>query len=1037
MQPPANSDTAPTPDGLWRDLDEIGGGRAGGMDSGPRSDPERAADPGALGPPLDRRQFLQVAGASLALSGLGGCGRPPLETNLPYVHAPEHVVPGQPLFYATALPLDGFGRGVLVEADMGRPTKVEGNPQHPASRGGTDIFAQAAVLELWDPDRSQETLQRGNPASWDELLALLDHKRTRLSQGNGAGLAVLTGPVSSPSLGAQLSQMLNDLPGARWYHPHPAAEVLAATEAAFGARLLPRLHLDRAAVVLSLDADPLGPGPDQVAYARDFAAARRPESESGPGQEPAGGDRFLRLYAVEPTPSLTGAMAEHRLPLRWQQVETLARRVADRLGLDVADPPGEIAVPEQWLAALVADLQRHGRRALVVAGERQPEPVHRLACAINAHLGAIGSTVTYLPPASATAEPHAGGLAALAKDLRAGGIELLLVLDANPVYEAPADLRFADAIAKAGDVVHLGAYVDETAALADWHVPAASPLESWGDLRSPDGTATIVQPVIAPLNGGHTAAELLDALLSDNGPRPPYELVRDYWRQRLGAEGFEQAWQQALRRGYVAGTALSAQQVTLQPAWRQGMQRRDAPDLAGAGLDLLFQPDATIRDGRFANNAWLQELPKPFTKLTWDNAALIAPQTAARLGLTDGDLVDMRFQDRRLQAPVWRLPGQAPDTITLPLGYGRRRAGRFGTGIGFDANALRTTVAPSLATGAELGPVGPDAGTLRATAAPLLATGVELPPGSRRVELATTQNHQRMEGGEPLRTATLAQYHATDGELVEQHALPSLYPPWPRGEHEWGMSIDLNACIGCNACTIACQAENNIPSVGKEQVRRGREMHWIRVDRYFSGPPEAPRILFQPVPCMHCEDAPCEVVCPVGATLHDSEGLNLQVYNRCVGTRFCSNNCPYKVRRFNFLQYTGSFARAQRNPQVTVRMRGIMEKCTYCLQRINAARIEAQTTGRELRDGDVITACQGVCPTRAIVFGDLTLEDSEVVQARSSKRSYALLHELNTRPRTTYQVRLSHPNPALAERAPDEGDGGGGAEGQGSGAGAS
>jgi molybdopterin-containing oxidoreductase family iron-sulfur binding subunit len=428
------------------------------------------------------------------------------------------------------------------------------------------------------------------------------------------------------------------------------------------------------------------------------------------------------------------------------------------------------------------------------------------------------------------------------------------------------------------------------------------------------------------------------------------------------------------------------------------MSQPPAHDTDAAGVDVVFRPDETVRDGRFANNAWLQELPKPFTKLTWDNAALIAPQTAARLGVSDGDVVDIRLGGRQLAAPVWRLPGQAPDTITLPLGYGRRQAGRFGTGSGFDAHALRTSATPWLASGAVLQPTG------------------------RRLVLATTQHHQRMEGGEPLRTATLASYQAADGELVEQPALPSLYPPWPRAEHAWGMSIDLNACIGCGVCTLACQAENNIPSVGKAQVHRGREMHWIRVDRYFAGPPEAPHILFQPVPCMHCEDAPCEIVCPVGATLHDAEGLNLQVYNRCVGTRFCSNNCPYKVRRFNFLKYAGNFAEAQRNPQVTVRMRGVMEKCSYCLQRINAARIQAQTNGRMLQDGDVITACQGACPTQAIVFGDLNLADSQVVQAQASGRSYQLLHALGTRPRTTYRVRLSNPNAAVANRADTDGE---------------
>jgi len=536
MHKASNRDSAPKPERLWRGLDEGGDtlrtklhGELGDEYSmKPVPDPLHEAGPGAHAVSLDRRQFLQLAGASLALSGLAGCGRPPREANLPYVHAPEHMVPGQPLFYATALPLDGFGRGVLVEADMGRPTKVEGNPRHPASRGGTDIFAQAAVLDLWDSDRSREPLHQGQPATWESLLAMLSRSRAQLADRAGTGLAVLTGPVSSPTLGAQLAQLLKDLPEARWYHASPAgeAEALLAGEAAFGARVLPLLHMDRAAVMLSLDADPLGPGPDQVAYARDFCAARKPEATPRSGDDRS--DSFLRLYAVEPTPSLTGAMAEHRLALRWPQVEIVARRVANRLGLAVADSASDGGIPQQWLEALVADLERYGDRALVVVGERQNEAVHRVACAINSHLGAIGSTVSYRPPALATAEAHVGGLDSLAEDLRAGDIQLLLILDTNPIYEAPANLDLARAMATAGEVVHLGLYVDETAAAADWHVPAAHPLESWGDLRSPDGTATIVQPLIAPLYAGHTAGELLDALLSRDGPRAPYELVRGY-----------------------------------------------------------------------------------------------------------------------------------------------------------------------------------------------------------------------------------------------------------------------------------------------------------------------------------------------------------------------------------------------------------------------------------------------------------------------------------------------------------------------------
>jgi molybdopterin-containing oxidoreductase family iron-sulfur binding subunit len=905
-----------------------------------------------------------------------------VETILPYVNAPENLVPGQPLFYASALPLDGYARGVLVETDMGRPTKVEGNPGHPASLGGTDIYAQAAVLDLWDPDRSRTVLSGGQPATWEALLRSLDDHRERLQTSKGRGLAVLTGTLTSPSLAAAMNRLLERYPQAGWYHPRPAgeAEALAASQAAFGEPLVPRLHLERAGVMLCLDADPLGPGPEQVAHARAFARARDPEAQ-----------RFLRLYAAEPTPGLTGAMADHRLALRHREVETLARRLAFRLGLDLPEPdPGNL--PDRWVEALIRDLREQGQHALVIAGPRQPEAVHRLACAINAQLGAIGTTVDYAPCAAATATPHAGGLAELAEALRGDEVDLLLMLEVNPVYEAPADLGLAEALPHAGAAVHLGLYPDETAAISDWHVPAAHPLESWTDLRAADGTASIVQPAIAPLHDGRTGAELLEAL-QDGAPRTAHEIVREHWRTALGTDDFDTVWQRALRVGVVGGTAIAAREVKLAPDWQRGMAD-PARGSAPSGLDLVFRPDATVHDGRFANNAWLQELPKPFTRITWDNAVLMAPATARRLGLDDGDVVRVRLGERTIEGPVWRLPGQAPETLTLPLGYGRRRAGRIGTGRGFDVNALRTAAAPWAATGAELS-----------------ATG-------RREALATTQNHHRMEGRAPLRTATLTDYRGRTGPLAEAPPLPSLYPARDSDGHAWGMSIDLGSCIGCGACTLACQAENNIPVVGKEEVARGREMHWIRVDRYFAGPPDAPRILFQPVPCMHCEDAPCEVVCPVGATLHDSEGLNLQVYNRCVGTRFCSNNCPYKVRRFNFLDYTGGRGQsieAQRNPQVTVRQRGVMEKCTYCLQRINAARIHAQTTGAELKDGDVVTACQAACPTRAIVFGDLNLADSRVARAKSSPRTYALLRELGTRPRTTYQIRLSNPGRGVDE----------------------
>jgi molybdopterin-containing oxidoreductase family iron-sulfur binding subunit len=930
-------------------------------------------------PLLDRRAFLRLAGGGLALAGLAACSRAPDETLVPYVNAPEHLLPGQSLFYASALPLDGYARGVLVETVMGRPIKIEGNPEHPASLGATDVYAQAAVAELWDPDRSPSVLHNGQPSTWSAVLEALQETHRRVAPSEGRGLAILTDTLTSPTLAAQLRKLLARWPGARWYHEPDAGEAasLAAAQQAFGERLLPRLDLQSAAVVVALDADPLGPGPEQVRHAGAFARARQVDTASG---------RYARLYVAEPSPTLTGAAADHRLAVQASRIEALTRAIAHRLGLGLAPPP-TVPVPQAWLTALVDDLRRHGSRALVVAGARQPEAVHRMVCAINAQLGAIGNTLGYAEPAAATATVHAGGLAALSEVLRTGAVDTLMLLEVNPVYTAPADLAFDQALQHAGTVFHLGLYPDETAQHSQWHIPAAHPLESWGDLRAVDGTASIVQPTIAPLHGGRSAGELLQGL-SGEIPEGPYQQLRAHWRSALSGSDFEDAWHESLRRGVIADTVLPVRSPALRNDWGKGLEWLEEPQ--SDGFELLFARDAAVYDGRFANNGWLQELPRPLTKLTWGNAALMAPATAARLGLGDGDLVRLRLADRSLEAPVWRLPGQAEDTLTVPLGYGRLSAGRTGTGVGFDAHRLRGSDQPWVAGGAALE-----------------ATG-------RRARLASTQMHQAMGGEDLVRGTTLDSYRSA---TPAQHGpLPSLYPRRAAADHAWGMSIDLNACIGCGACTIACQAENNIPVVGRREVLRGREMHWIRVDRYFAGSPQAPRVLFQPVPCMHCEHAPCEVVCPVGATLHDSEGLNLQVYNRCVGTRFCSNNCPYKVRRFNFLHYTEQAEpalAAQRNPEVTVRQRGVMEKCTYCLQRINAARRQAQKAGRTLRDGDIVTACQGVCPTRAIVFGDLNDPDSAVAQAKASARDYVLLRELNTRPRTSYRLRITNPSPGL------------------------
>jgi Fe-S-cluster-containing dehydrogenase component len=933
---------------------------------------------------LDRRDFLQTMAASLALAGVTGCSHPPQEQIVPYVHAPLGQIDGLPRFFATALVRNGYAHGVLVENHMGRPTKIEGNPQHPASLGGTDIFAQAAVLQLWDPDRSQAVMHREDVTSWEAFGAELLQWTARLRQTQGAGLRVLTETITSPTLASQLDALRRKYPQAHWHVHQPAGpeHALAGARLAFGEPVSSRLHLDRAKVIVSLDEDFLSDPAAGVRYARDYIAGRSPERQ---------GNTMARLYVVEPTPSLTGAMADHRLPLQCAQIELFARHLAQRLGVLGGVETGLDARQMRWLDEVTRDLQAHRGEGLVTIGRAQAPWVHALGHALNAALGNVGTTIEYSQPVEALPD-ESGSLADLVAAMRAGSVDTLLVLGANPVYDAPADLQFAATLQKVPHVVHLGLYRDETGNLAEWHLPQAHSLESWSDALAFDGTATIVQPLIAPLYAGRSAHELLAAFLGES-PQRGLEIVRRHWQEALD----DAAWTAALQAGVVPNTNLA----TRSPSLRSDALERALPPLTQAPttLELLLRPDPTIGDGRWANNGWLQELPKPLTQLTWDNAAMISPELAARMDLSNGDMVELRLRGQAKRVPVWIMPGQAPQSITLHLGYGRRRAGRVGDGRGFDAYPLRTA------------------------AEPWCARDVQVVKTGERYELAGTQHHFNMEGRDLLRTGTLAEYlrdpHFVASADRYPGTPPSLYPDYPPGEYAWGMSIDLNACIGCKACTIACQAENNIPVVGKDQVQRGREMHWIRVDQYHEGPSENPRTHSQPVPCMMCEHAPCEVVCPVDATVHDSEGLNVQVYNRCVGTRFCSNNCPYKVRRFNFLQYVDKEVdtlKAQRNPEVTVRRRGVMEKCTYCIQRIETAHIEADKGSRRIRDGEVLTACQAVCPTQAIRFGDLADRQSAVAAAKASPRNYVMLGELNTRPRTSYLARLRNPNPALQEK---------------------
>jgi molybdopterin-containing oxidoreductase family iron-sulfur binding subunit len=1047
--------------------------------------------------PVERRTFLKLMGASLALAGLSGCVYQPAEKIVPYVTAPEEMIPGKPLFFATAFALGGVATGLLVKSNEGRPTKIEGNPEHPNSRypgkpdavgsSATDLFAQASLLDLYDPDRSQTLTFREEIRPWTafvgEMRTVLEDMKQRGT--NGAGLRFLTETVTSPTLAFQLDTILREFPAAKWHSYEPAGRDGARMGAmmAFGQPVNTVYHFERADRIFSIDADFLACGPGNLWYGRDFASKRRL----------AEGQREMnRLYVVESTPTNTGAKADHKLALRPSQIEGFARAVAAGLGVKLGGTEQGAAGPHaNWIGALVRDLQNSRGRSIVIAGDEQSPAVHALAHAMNDALGNVGQTVVYTEPVEFTPANFNGqsqSLRELVKDLDDGIVELLVVVGGNPLYNAPADLHFPESFQRAKLRVHLSLYKDETSDYSHWHIPGAHYLESWSDARSYDGTVSIIQPLIAPLYDGRTAHEML-AVFSNQFDRKGYDIIRDFWHgqmtggsaantraqatppagqtpapaanqrpagtqpsqaatpapqngnaagrpsanaannngggsrpplisERLASPGdFEMAWRKAVHDGYIANTALPPKQGLAVKAPDQN-PTPDPQPLSSGALEIIFRTDPTLYDGRFANNGWLQELPKPLTKLTWDNAALISPNTARRLGLVNkigthggnifADTVTLEYGGRKVTraVPVWVQPGQPDDCITVHLGHGRKRAGKVGNLVGFNAYEIRTVDTPWFGVNAKATPAG------------------------AQYELATTQLHFNMENRDVVRSATLEEYlNHPEGAREEEHEPgydESMYPPYDyknQGNgYAWGMAIDVSSCVGCSACVVACQSENNIPVVGKEQVMRSREMHWLRVDSYFGGDDENNPIgpYFMPVPCMHCEQAPCEPVCPVHATVHDAEGTNNMVYNRCVGTRYCSNNCPYKVRRFNFLLYqdfTTPTYQLMRNPDVTVRSRGVMEKCTYCIQRIQSAKIESEKEGRHIQDGEIVTACQSVCPADAIVFGDLNDPNSRVSQLKREQRNYSLLADLNTQPRTTYLSALRNPNQEIGEKA--------------------
>ena len=1020
----------------WRSLGELA------RDPQWRREVLRSLAAHGVPPHLSRRQFVRLMSASLALAGLtlSGCRRWPRRVLAPRAANPEGRVPGRFEHYATVMEIGGVGAGLLVTAFEGRPLKIEGNPLHPSSRsaapsiGAADVFAQAATLELYDPRRSRAVIDRrsGQPrrSTWEQFAAFAREHFASVRAAGGEGFAVLSEASSGPGMQDMKERLRQTMPACRWYEYEPLTRdnEREGMRLAFGKPLRLLLHLDRADVIVAFDEDLFGDHPCRLRHAADWSLRRDTD---------APGTVANRLYVAESRLTITGAAADSRLPLRPSRVGQLVVALAARLGLAVAPPDGLSADEKAFIESAGADLLAHRGRAVVAIGAHHRPDVHALVHAINAVLDSPGNTLAYIEDPLPDRPSHLESIIALAGEMRSGKVRTLLILGGNPAYDVPADLDFPRLLETVPATMRLGLYEDETSALCKWHLPRAHWLESWADSRAADGTIAVAQPLIEPLFGGRSAIEILAMVIDDAQP-DGLEIIRRAVLPMLpsgAGQDREKLWRKALHDGLVEGSAARPATVSAAPA-RQPASEPVAAD----AMEIRFLPDARVYDGRFANNAWLQELPDPLTKLTWDNAALFSVSDAAKLGIRTGDLVRISLGARSIEIAAYVLPGQPAGVIGLPLGYGRRRAGDIGNGVGFDTYVLRTTGGFYWASGATVQKTG------------------------RTYPLASTQDHHLIDpvgfAGRRARIGAKSSSAPLIREVTagaEEHAHPADHhdhtrqpfdPPHPLNEnHAWAMVIDLSRCIGCSACTIACQAENNIPVVGKDQVLFSREMHWLRIDRYFRGEPDDPnpQVVFQPVTCQHCENAPCEQVCPVAATVHDTEGLNAMVYNRCVGTRYCSNNCPFKVRRFNYLDYYSKHPRRPArpwlgmpdsqqgasvdpvlrmvfNPSVSVRMRGVMEKCTFCVQRIRQAQAESRRTGRPLRDGDVVPACQQTCPTQAIVFGDLNDPSSRVSALRRSGRAYTLLEELNIRPRTAYLARLRNPpGAAPARHAPGDG----------------
>ena len=962
--------------------------------------------------PVSRRGFLKLMGASMALAGLAGCTKQPEETIYPYVKAPEDLVLGRPMYFATAHPFPTGAVPLLVKSSEFRPIKVDGNPEHAYNHGSSDPYSQGTLLDLYDPDRSQHVLYRGENRTWEDFAEAFRGKVAATK--DGTGIYFLTATITSPTLARQWKAVQTAYPKATLVQYDPA---IAGTAVEKGIDV--QYDISGADVLVSLDADFISSAayPGFHKLVRDYAN-RRKEPENG----------MNRLYAVESMTTTTGMKAEHRLGLRASEIPAFTAELAKAVGVAGVNPPAYAWSDGQqkFLAALVKDLKASAGKSAVIPGLYQDASVAELALAINQALGNVGKTVFV---SGDTVNPlpsdQIAGIKALVADMNAGKVDWLVILNGNPVYNAPADLDFPNAFNRANIVVHLGSHLDETGQISHWHIPAAHYLESWTDARAYDGTLSVVQPMIDPLYGGKSAHDVLQTLL--NQPLlSAYAAVRETWMpaiQKSAAGGdAEMAWRKVLHDGWMQNTAFDRTKTAAGAKAGGAFHGVIPTPTPKDSIEIVFRPDPAVYDGRWSNVGWLQELPKPITNLCWDNAAFVSGATLTRLGVAEEDIVELSVGTGKVQAPVVVAPGHPDNSVTVYLGYGREFAGRVGSGLGFNANLIRNTWAPFYA-----------AGSIRHVPG---RWGVAIPKShyqDQRGKMFGQQGNgdNSLEGDEALgprgivRYATLEQFKtnpnfAHDGERYETpDRNTSLFPNWPYNEaNAWGMSIDMNSCVGCNACIVSCYAENNIPVVGKQQVRIGRDMQWLRIDAYFEGDLAAPRAHFQPMNCQQCENAPCEQVCPVGATVHSPEGLNVQIYNRCVGTRYCSNNCPYKVRRFNFLLYSDyetESLKLMRNPDVTVRSRGVMEKCTYCVQRIQEAKIQADKENRPIRDGEIVTACQQACPASAIIFGNLNDRESRVAKLRAKPRAYQVIADINTRPRTTYLAEVLNFNPELEE----------------------